>query len=558
MIPYYHKTSLNIQNGIQRKRDNWRKTMKKYYKKHKLLAFSWGFWELVVAFNSILLSLMMQFFVAIATGENGKTVKDGAICLVLFLVYNYVTTQIFYYMKEKFKCRIVEDIRNDLFTHIMGQNFTGYYKKNSGEYLSVLNNDVKTVEENAIQTTFTMIQYGGMLIMASIYVWRVNWVIAILMLVIALISFFLPKLFSKNLDKKNEEFLKETSIYNEKIKDAFTGFEVIRSYGIGRKINSMHCEWNAQVQKKKYESSFSLDHANNMTQTMNVMIQLCMLLVSAYLVILGKITVSQMVLLMSMQNNIFYPVFALVEGMNSYKSTAGVRKRILEITSKEWKEETGVIEPFQKEIEFRDVTFGYEEGKEILHRFSVTFEKGKKYALVGNSGSGKSTILRLLLRYYDGYKGEILIDGKEIRSMAEEGVRQQCALIPQNVFMFDDTLYNNITLYRDYSMEEVENVVRMAGLTNMVSQLKEGLGTRVSENGNNFSGGEKQRIAIARALLLQRKIIIMDEATANVDEKTAVEIENIVLKNPEITCICVTHHLLAENKSWYDKIIRME
>ncbi len=530
--------------------------MRKYYKKHKLLTFGWAVFELVVALNSILLSAMMQFIVAIATGENGKTIKDGVLVLAVFLSYSYVTGHIFYFLKERFKCRIVEDVRNDLFAHIMGRKFSEYYQKNTGEYLSILNNDVKVLEDNAIQPTFTMIQYGGMLVMASIYVWSVNYIIALLMLGVAVVSFFLPKLFARNLDKKNEAFLNETARYNEKTKDAFAGYEVIINFGILEKFRAMHQGWNRRVQDMKYHSAFALDTANNLTQTANTLIQLSMLLVSAWFVLQGKISVSQLVLLMSMQNNIFYPVFALVEGMNSYKSTASVRKKILEITADTAKEEWNEASILQRGIEFRQVSFGYEE-RRILNGLSVTFEKGKKYALVGHSGSGKSTILRLLLRYYDNYCGEILLDGKELRTISGESLRRQCALIPQNVFMFDDTLYNNITLYRDYSEEQIREVVCTAGLEELVGGLSQGLQTRIAENGNNFSGGEKQRIAIARALLLGCKIIVMDEATANVDEKTAVGIERIILENPQLTCISVTHHLSDESRELFDKVIEI-
>ncbi|MBQ7920335.1 MAG: ABC transporter ATP-binding protein [Lachnospiraceae bacterium] len=206
---------------------------------------------------------MMQFIVAIATGENGKTVTDGIIAVVVFIIYNYFTGRIFYYCKEQFKSHIVEDIRNDIFSHIMGRNFLRYYESNTGEYLSVLNNDVKVLEDSAIQPTFTMIQYGGMLIMASIYVWSVDWGIALLMLGVAVASFFLPKLFSRNLDRKNEAFLEETAGYNEKIKDAFTGFEVITNFGILEMFKSMHQEWNHRVQEKKYHSAFALDNAKS-------------------------------------------------------------------------------------------------------------------------------------------------------------------------------------------------------------------------------------------------------------------------------------------------------
>lgn len=147
-----------------------------------------------------------------------------------------------------------------------------------------------------------------------------------------------------------------------------------------------------------------------------------------------------------------------------------------------------------------------------------------------------------------------MLDGKEYRNFSPESIRRNIAVIPQNVFLFEDTLYNNITLYQDYPQEKILKAIKKAGLEILVEKLEYGLETVITENGNNLSGGERQRIAVARALLTQKEIVIMDEATANVDRNTAVAIERAVLEEKSITCISVTHHFMEENLQLFDKI----
>ena len=186
------------------------------------------------------------------------------------------------------------------------------------------------------------------------------------------------------------------------------------------------------------------------------------------------------------------------------------------------------------------ISFGYTENKEIIHDFSYEFLKNKKYAIVGNSGCGKSTIVKLLLNYYDNYKGNILINDVNLNKIDMSSVYSHLSMVHQNAPILNDTLRNNITYYNDYSMEQVNRIVHEAGLDHFVESLPDGLDTVINENGNNISGGEKQRISIARTLLKNADLLIYDEPTSNLDHVTAKEIEKNLL-NRNNTCIMITH-----------------
>ena len=204
----------------------------------------------------------------------------------------------------------------------------------------------------------------------------------------------------------------------------------------------------------------------------------------------------------------------------------------------------------KKHISLRNVSFKYDD-RTILKNVSATFEKGKKYAILGKSGSGKSTLLKLIAGYYPEFEGKICTD--EIAALPD-----RLAMIHQKTFLFNDSVRNNLTLWKSYTEHEITEAVKKAGLKVFIENLPQGLDTIIEENGNNFSGGECQRLAIARALLSGKDILLMDEATSSLDEQTANAVENSILSLKNITCISVTHRLSPETMQKYSAVLTMD
>ena len=258
-------------------------------------------------------------------------------------------------------------------------------------------------------------------------------------------------------------------------------------------------------------------------------------------------------------NYIVNPILSFSAIINKIKAIKPINEKLEAIIEESNGEDSGIVkDSFDKSIEINNLSFSYNEERKILKGVDLSINKGEKVAIVGRSGSGKSTLLRLLLRYYNDYNGEILIDGIDSKDIKLSSIYDMMSIIQQNVFMFDDSIESNIALYGDYSDEEIDKAILESGLKELIENLPNGKNTSVGENGSNLSGGEKQRVSIARALIKNTPIILLDEATASLDAETSFEIENSLLDINGLTSLVVTHKLNPELLKKYDKIIVLE
>lgn len=215
------------------------------------------------------------------------------------------------------------------------------------------------------------------------------------------------------------------------------------------------------------------------------------------------------------------------------------------------------IDLVQSTISVDSLSFEYGE-KPILQNLSLQFKKGGKYALTGPSGCGKSTLLKLLLGWLPDYGGAIRFDGKDAKDFTPEQLQQQMSYIEQNVFLFNSTIRDNITLGETFTDEQMEKALRDSALTGDLASMPDGLDTIVGEEGGNLSGGQKQRVAIARALIHDRSILLVDEGTSALDQNNADIVEKSLLDNPELTLILVSHHLTPERKEQFTQVYDLQ
>ncbi|MBQ4184860.1 MAG: ABC transporter ATP-binding protein, partial [Clostridiales bacterium] len=267
------------------------------------------------------------------------------------------------------------------------------------------------------------------------------------------------------------------------------------------------------------------------------------------------ITAGSILMFVNLMNFLIPPVSELPKLFAGKKAAAGLIEKLSDSLSQNAGDAgTEEVSEVGEKISFRNVSFAYEEGeKEVLHDINCDLLPGRSYAVVGGSGSGKSTFLNLLMAANNEYKGEISIDGKELRSIRPESLYDLMSVISQNVFIFNSSIKDNVTMFRDFPKEKIESAMHKAHLEALVSERGEDY--LCGENGKGLSGGEKQRISIARSLLKDSSILLADEATSALDAKTSYEVINEILELDSMTRVVVTHSLEESLLRRYDEII---
>ncbi len=276
-----------------------------------------------------------------------------------------------------------------------------------------------------------------------------------------------------------------------------------------------------------------------------------------FFVAAGRITIGEVVAITNMMNFVLIPCKAIANGMIRLKAMEKVKVELdslLELESENDNKES--LEEDIREISMDQVHQKISDSFS-LDNLMLNFEKGKKYAVVGKSGSGKSSIIKLLTEYGADYTGKVLINGKELSELNRESIMRVSPVCYQQTDIFNDTVLNNVALYQDYSKEDVINALKKAGIYDTIQRLPDGVDEIIRENGSNFSGGELQRIALARLFLRNKTMTFLDEITSGLDNETAYEIEKRLL-DEDMTIINITHRYNKVLMQKYDEIIVMD
>lgn len=344
-----------------------------------------------------------------------------------------------------------------------------------------------------------------------------------------------------------------------------TPFEVIKISNAESKVELKYNEINCEVEQNLFNLRKTEALVHSIIYTTNYLTSVLQLVLSVYLIYKNYITMGTLLGIMQISNYVSNPIEQITESLVNYKSIKDVMNRITDILNYSYrydidknnmKRKKVNIENI-KNITLKNVNFAYKEGLNIVKDVSFQFESSKKYAIVGRSGCGKSTLVKLIMNYYDDYNGSILYNNTELKDINKRSLYENISLINQNIMLFDDNVKNNITMFKEYDDDKVMQVISLVGLQNLIYSNIEGIYSRVDENGKNFSGGEKQRIALARAFIRNTPILILDEATSSLDNENTYNIENLVLQMKDLTCIVVTHKLNPNILKQYDEILVM-
>ena len=515
---------------------------------------------LTIAMSSLNLMiswLIQQIMDCTANQDMQALVRSAWIVIIVVVIYT-IANVMYRAVYPRFLQRAMQQYRDYAFSRLTQKSLRSFSKEGTALYVSALTNDCTSIENNYLAATFTLIEllfcFLGALIMMLYY--------SPVMLVLAVALSFLPVAVSmtagnrlteqeKEISKKNERFV---SIVNELL----SGFPVIKSFRAEAQASRLFSQRNEQAEEAKKNKRRTEQLISLLANDAGIIAQMGIFLAGAWLAISGKgVTAGVVIVFVQLMNYILNPISQVPLLWSNRKAAIALMEKLSDALSENVREEgREKLNGFSEKIEVKDLTYGYEPESPVLKDLDVQFDAGKSYAIVGGSGSGKSTLLNLLMGSSSNYQGEICIDGVSIKNIESESLYQLMTSVQQNVFVFNDTIRNNVTMFHEFSDKEVTLALERSGLSEFIE--KRGEDFVCGENGANLSGGERQRISIARALLRKSPILLVDEATAALDAATARAVSFSILNLVGMTRIVVTHRLEEAILRRYDKILVMK
>lgn len=504
---------------------------------------------------NLILSWIIQQLMDTAAGESGALsfrtlllISAGFVLLCAGLsLLNYAS-------QPRFLERAMRQYKDFAFKKLIGKSISSFRDESAAGYLSALTNDAASIETNYLAQMLAMITkavtfIGALLLMCrySLLMTAIAAGLTVLPLIASLLTGNRLQAVESRVSERNGEFTAALS-------DCLAGFTVVKNFKAEREIFRLFAQSNKALEHEKFTGRRIKTLVGMIGAVTGIFAQLGVFIAGVYLSMKdGSMTPGAVVLFVNLMNFIISPIAELPGLLACRKAALGlVDKLAAALERSSSREGSETLNKLEHGIRLENVSFAYEPGKTVLHGINAEFEAGRAYALVGGSGSGKSTLLNLLMAAETNYSGHILADGIELSDISTESLYGTMAAIQQNVFVFNASIKDNVSMFRDFPKTELDEAIARAHLGALIRERGEDY--LCGENGSGLSGGEKQRISIARSLLKKSSILLADEVTAALDAQTAHRVSSDILDLQGITRIVVTHTLEESLLRRYDKI----
>ena len=455
-------------------------------------------------------------------------------------------------------CGAVEQVRQRILEQVLYRTVAQYNAEGDAAYLSLLTTDLRTLYDDYYMSLFSIVFWGGIMLCALAMYLYISPVMLLAILLVTIPPLVLPRRMNERLKATRDAFSLQMADYTQQLKELLGGFEIIRSFLREDAYAALHQKAARKARESELDYQQSLNAMVTNTSLISNLIFPVVMLVGLFLAFDGRLTMGTVSTAASMANFVITPCHQIAQCWAKVKSSQGIRQRLeaamAEPQAADQGEPIGHIDSIQCET----VRFAYPNTAEpVLKDASLTVDAAQKVALVGESGCGKSTLAKLLFQYYPDYSGDILFNGRQVRTLDRTALYRRVGYIAQTAYLFHDTIRNNICLHEDFPDEQLAHAIAAAGLTDWVASLPDGLDTVISENGKNLSGGQRQRIGIARLALRSYDLIIADEITASLDPDTSQQVMENLIAMPCMV-VAITHDVAGSFMHQFDKVYRVE
>lgn len=527
-----------------------------FYKRNKVNFVATIITSILLMACNVYVAVILMELIDTASGGGFPSLKKVIVKSLIFLGVYVVLGFIDNFFRNNYSFMALKNLKEYIFERMLQKNINAFNLETTSKYISIFNNDIKMIELDYVDICPLLIQQIALFVGGLGMMFYLNALLAVFVLVSLVIPMVVTMLLGNGIAVNEKKVSDSNGVFTECVKDIISGFAVIKNFKAEKEIQQVFTKNNIELEEVKRKRRSSENIIRILTSVSGTLVLVIVFSVGAYMAIKNIIKISMVIAFIQLLNYVVGPIQEVPVLLSKMKAAKLLLEKMQdEIESAEDDGGKVVQDKFEKAIELTDVSFSYNDEKVVLKNVSYTFEKGKSYALVGASGCGKSTLLKLLLGYLKDFDGDITLDNIPIVDIETKCLYDLMLLIQQNVIIFDESLDKNISMFKAFEPEEIDRVIKMSGLSHVVEE--KGKDYKCGENGSMLSGGEKQRVAIARALLKKTPILLMDEATAALDNTTAYAVENEILNLSGVTKIIVTHKLNQELLSKYDEVLML-
>lgn len=504
---------------------------------------------------NLILSWIIQQLMDTAAGKSGALsfrtlllISAGFVLLCAGLsLLNYAS-------QPRFLERAMRQYKDFAFKKLTGKSISSFRDESAAGYLSALTNDAASIETNYLAQMLAMITKAVTFVGALLLMCRYSLLMTAIAAGLTVLPMIASLLTGNRLQAVENRVSERNGEFTAALSDCLAGFNVVKNFKAEREIFRLFAQSNKALEHEKFTGRRIKTLVGMIGAVTGIFAQLGVFIAGVYLSMKGgSMTPGAVVLFVNLMNFIISPIAELPGLLACRKAALGlVDKLAAALERSSSREGSETLNRLEHGIRLENVSFAYEPRKTVLHGINAEFEAGKAYALVGGSGSGKSTLLNLLMAAETNYSGHIFADGIELSDISTESLYGTIAAIQQNVFVFNASIKDNVSMFRDFPKTEMDEAIARAHLGALIRERGEDY--LCGENGSGLSGGEKQRISIARSLLKKSSVLLADEVTAALDAQTAHRVSSDILDLQGITRIVVTHTLEESLLRRYDKI----
>ena len=475
-----------------------------------------------------------------------------AMTRLLFVVLEIIIVIVYQIVEAKCTTSIVKNLREHFAASYLRKSYADVLQMDSSDVISRLTNDMSVIQNSGFRLFFMSSLGLVSLAVTGAVMLFYSWKLALLALAITSLMIIPPQLLSGKMTRAQKKRSAARSAFISCVQEVFSGFEIIVSFGAAHIFQNRYDQINQQLADAELSMGKTEALNNSIGQSFSVVAKVMILIAASVLLALQEITTGTLVIFISLIGMLSGNLSIVLQTIPAMRSISPLVERIL--PDEEAQQESLAHAAFTQNLRLKNVSFGFTADKPLFRDVDLEIVPGKKYALIGENGAGKTTFLRLLAGCFPNYNGEIFYDGVPLRSLNKQSLSRVLSIIHQQPFVFQDTIMFNITLGEPFPEGKIQQIARLCGL----DRFQDGLKTQIEENGKNLSGGQRQRISIARALLHDLPLLFIDEGSNALDAEMTTDFDTCIFALQNTAVIAITHDTSEENLAKYDAVFQIK